>query len=162
VLTRRDRCLEYMRHFGGPSAARLPDTARVSTEHDISEAFHLVDAKQVGFLYPIGERTVYIFKLFLAISHPAPYQEITFRSSRHHLSQVSSWWQRCSDIHSQKRKLSPALTLGMAATKPVWRNSLHGGMARALTLTSPTCGSTGQPPMSRLKALGQCSDDLLI
>ena len=51
----RSRCLEYMRHFGGPNAARLPDTARVSTVHDISEAFHMVDSKRKGFLDANGE-----------------------------------------------------------------------------------------------------------
>jgi hypothetical protein len=86
---------------------------------------------------------------------------MTSRSSLHQLSQVSSWWQRCSDILSQKRKLYRALILGMVATKPVWRSSLHGGMARALTLTLLACGSTGQLPMSPLKALGRCSDNLL-
>ena len=44
-----------MRHFGGPTAARLADTARVSTEHDISEAFHMVDAKHTGLVDATGK-----------------------------------------------------------------------------------------------------------
>ena len=47
-----------MRHFGGPTAAREVDTARVSTAHDISEAFHLVDRNHSGLLDAIGERKV--------------------------------------------------------------------------------------------------------
>lgn len=47
-----------MRHFGGPTAAREVDTARVSTAHDISEAFHLVDRNHSGLLDAIGERRV--------------------------------------------------------------------------------------------------------
>ena len=57
----RTRCLEYMRHFGGPTAAREVDTARVSTAHDISEAFHLVDRNHSGLLDAIGERKVVPF-----------------------------------------------------------------------------------------------------
>ena len=54
--TFRYRCIEYMRHFGGPTAARLADTARVSTEHDISEAFHMVDAKHTGLVDATGKK----------------------------------------------------------------------------------------------------------
>lgn len=50
-----------MRHFGGPTAAREVDTARVSTAHDISEAFHLVDRNHSGLLDAIGERKVVPF-----------------------------------------------------------------------------------------------------
>ena len=48
-----------MRHFGGPTAAREADTARVSTAHDISEAFHLVDRNHSGLLDASGEYKSY-------------------------------------------------------------------------------------------------------
>ena len=44
-----------MRHFGGPTAARLPDTARVSTVHDIAEAFNRVDSKNTGLVDSTGK-----------------------------------------------------------------------------------------------------------
>ena len=47
-----------MRHFGGPNAARLPNTARVSTVYDITEAFHKVDVKGTGLVDALGVQLV--------------------------------------------------------------------------------------------------------
>lgn len=60
-----------MRHFGGPTAAREADTARVSTAHDISEAFHLVDRYHSGLLDASGECVIIpCTKIITAHPHP--------------------------------------------------------------------------------------------
>jgi glycerol-3-phosphate dehydrogenase len=53
------RCLEYMRHFGGPTpAARDGPTARVATVDDIREAFAKVDVKHAGLIDAMGAQLV--------------------------------------------------------------------------------------------------------
>jgi hypothetical protein len=42
------KCLDYMRHFGGSRAARLPNTARISTYCDVTDAFKKIDNKDTG------------------------------------------------------------------------------------------------------------------
>ena len=51
------RCIEYMRHFGGPVPTVKEGeeaSARVSTFDDIREAFHKVDFKSVGVIDATG------------------------------------------------------------------------------------------------------------
>lgn len=64
--------MEYMRHFGGPTAAREADTARVSTAHDISEAFHLVDRYHSNLLDASGEYMIIPCTKIITSPHLTP------------------------------------------------------------------------------------------
>ena len=51
------RCIEYMRHFGGPVPSvkeGVGSSARVSTVDDIREAFYKVDFKSAGVIDATG------------------------------------------------------------------------------------------------------------
>lgn len=92
----RARSIEYMRHFGGPNATRSLDTARVSTIHDIREAFELIDAKNLGLLDVSGLQLVAEM-----LGHPLTDEEQRdcFSSLNKHemgdkltLQELINWW----------------------------------------------------------------------
>lgn len=92
----RVRSIEYMRHFGGPNAIRSPDTARVSTVHDIREAFQMIDAKNLGLLDVSGIQLVAEM-----LGHPLTDEEqkACFSSTNKHqindklsLEELTQWW----------------------------------------------------------------------
>jgi hypothetical protein len=66
------KIIEYMHHFGGPMAARTPDTARVSTLIDITDAFKKIDSKGDGKLGMSGIRLVAEL-----LGHPCTEEELS-------------------------------------------------------------------------------------
>jgi hypothetical protein len=59
------KCLDYMRHFGGSRAARLPNTARISTISDVTDAFKKIDNKDTGIYIYIH---IYVYFVYVLIT----------------------------------------------------------------------------------------------
>eukprot|EP00596_Hydrurales_sp_CCMP1899_P002007 CAMPEP_0119052738 /NCGR_PEP_ID=MMETSP1177-20130426/73929_1 /TAXON_ID=2985 /ORGANISM="Ochromonas sp, Strain CCMP1899" /LENGTH=512 /DNA_ID=CAMNT_0007032401 /DNA_START=868 /DNA_END=2406 /DNA_ORIENTATION=+ len=94
------RCLDYMRHFGGQRAARLPNTARISTIDDVTEAFKKIDNKATGSLDVDGIELVAEL-----LNHPCTSAELQtcfeskskdMKKDRITLQELFEWWNSSS------------------------------------------------------------------